>query len=346
MRFLNILALGIAFLLCSLQMQGQATAEPGKYPVDYDTNYIKDYRHRLNLSAVSEIKANGIGILTPDDKLLIYLTNIPIPNYGFMFSYRWLNLQLTVPVPALSTTLPNRGETKSYALGLGLTTRKWHVRNFFEFFKGYYISNPEIIFPDLPPGSNIILADMASRTYYLTAHYMVNGNRYSHRSLLWQSEVQKKSAGSLFMGGTFGLKRINSSEDILPDPIEADVNEASYLHSGLNLGYAYTLVLGKYFNVSVAAIPGLNYTWAAYKTFSAQEIVFTNGLGFNMEGRFQVLFQKGNFYAGANYTGFLLTDYLKTDYPIGSAHNYLRVNVGYRFKIKPIKFLKPIWLSN
>ncbi len=346
MRFLLVNTLCIAFLLFAKPLVGQELREPGKYPVDYDTTYIKDYRHRLNLSGVAEVKANSIGILTPDDKLLVYLTNIPIPNYGFMVSYRWLNLQLTVPVPALSTTLPDRGETKSYALGLGLTTRKWHVRNFFEYFKGYYISNPELIFPDLPPGSNLVLADMASRTYYLTAHYMVNGNRYSHRSLLWQSEVQKKSAGSLFMGGTFGLKRINSPQDILPDPILADVNEASYLHSGLNLGYAYTQVLGKYFNVSLAAIPGLNYMWAAYKTSAAQENVFTNGVGFNMEGRFQVLFQKGNFFAGANYTGFLLTDYLKTDYPIGSAHNYLRINVGYRFKVKPIKFLKPIWLSN
>jgi hypothetical protein len=282
----------------------------------------------------------------PDDNVLIYLTNIPIPNYGFMLSYRWLNLQLTVPVPALSVTRPDRGETKSYALGLGLTTRKWHVRNFFEYFKGYYISNPDVVFPDFPPDSYIVLADMASRTYYLTAHYMVNGNKYSHRALLWQSEVQKKSAGSLFMGGTFGLKRINSPEDILPDPIEADVNEASYVHAGWNLGYAYTLVFCKYFNVSIAAVPGLNYTWAAYKTLDNHETVFTNGVGFNMEGRFQVAFQKDNFFAGFNYTGFLLTDYLKTDYPIGSAHNYLRINVGYRFKVKPIKFLKPIWLSN
>jgi hypothetical protein len=327
-------------------MVGQHLEEPGVYPVDYDTNYIKDFRHRLNLSLVSEVKANGIGILTPENKVLVYLTNLPIPNYGFMLSYRWLNLQLTLPIPVLSTTLPNRGETKSYSLGLGLTTRKWHVRNFFEYFKGYYISNPQVIFPNFPPDNYIILADMASRTYYLTANYMVNGNRYSHRSLLWQSEVQKKSAGSLFMGGSFGLKRINSPQDILPDPIETDVNEANYLHSGLNLGYAYTLVLGKYFNVSLAAIPGFNYTWAAYKTSDAQENVFANGFGFNMEGRFQVLFEKGNFYAGANYTGFLITDYLNAEYPIGSAHNYLRINVGYRFKVKPIKFLKPIWLSN
>lgn len=327
-------------------LAGQVDPDQGKYPVDYDTNYIQDFRHRLNLSFVSELKVNSIGIITPDDKVLIYQTNLPIPNYGFMFSYRWVNLQLTVPVPAISTTLPDRGETRSYALGLGFTTRKWYIRNFFEYYQGYYISNPELIFPNLPAGSTIILDDMTSRTYYLTAYYMINGNRYSHRSLLWQSELQRKSAGSLFTGGSFGLKRINSSEDLLPDPIEADVNQASYLLGGLNLGYAYTLVLGKHFNVSLALIPGVSYTWASYITLDDQENVFSNGFGLNAEGRFQVLFEKGNFYAGANFTGYLLTDYLRTDYPIGSAYNYFRVNFGYRFKMKPIKFLKPFGLSN
>jgi hypothetical protein len=327
-------------------LAGQVDPDQGKYPVDYDTNYIEDFRHRLNLSFVTEVKANGIGIITPENKVLLYLTNIPIPNYGFMFSYRWLNLQLTLPIPALSTPLADKGETTNYSLGLGLTTRKWYVRNFFEYFQGYYISNPEVVFPDIPADSTIVLDDLRSRTYYLTGYYMINGNRYSHRSLLWQSEVQKKSAGSLFTGGNFGLRSIDASQDILPDPIEVDVNEARYLFAGINLGYAYTLVLGKHFNISLALIPGASYTWAAYTTLDQQENVFSNGYVLNMEGRFQMLFQKGNFYAGANYTGYLITDFLKTEYPIGSSHNYIRVNLGYRFKLKPIKFLKPLGLSN
>lgn len=327
-------------------LAGQVDPDQGKYPVDYDTNYIEDFRHRLNLSFVTEVKANGIGIITPENKVLLYLTNIPIPNYGFMVSYRWLNLQLTLPIPALSTPLDDKGETTNYSLGLGLTTRKWYVRNFFEYFQGYYISNPDVVFPDIPADSTILLDDMRSRTYYLTAYYMINGNRYSHRSLLWQSEVQKKSAGSLFTGGNFGLRGIDASQDILPDPIEVDVNEARYLFAGLNLGYAYTLVLSKHFNISLALIPGASYTWASYTTLDHQENVFSNGFGLNMEGRFQMLFQKGNFYAGANYTGYLITDFLKTEYPIGSSHNYIRVNLGYRFKLKPIKFLKPLGLSN
>jgi hypothetical protein len=343
----NSILFSLCFVALSyMSLSGQVDPDQGKYPADYDTNYIQDFRHRLNVSLVTEVKANGIGLLTPDNQLLLYQTNMPIPNYGFMFSYRWANFQFTLPVSGLSYTRPDRGQTRSFALALSLTGRKYYFRNFYEYFKGYYISNPEIIFPGTPPASNLLYPDLESSTYYATFYYGVNGEKYSHRSLLWQSEIQKKSAGSLLIGGAAGFKSIRSPQDILPGPFVEDVNAAQYLLVGLNIGYAYTLVLWKNFNTSLAVIPGVNYVNGQYSSNISDSKSFRNDLGINAEGRFQFLYEHENFYSGVSYTLYVLTDFLGQEYPVGSAHNYLKFNVGYRFRIKPIKFLKPLGLSN
>lgn len=325
----------------------QVDDDQGKYAPDYDTNYIVDFRHRLNLSIVTEAKANLIGFTAPNDNILLYSTNLPLPNYGVMASYRWLNFSLTFPINGISYANPDNGKTSSFSAALGLTGRKWYLRNFLERFKGYYLTNPQNLFPDWRVGApNPTFPDMESLTYYATAYYGFNGNKYSHRSLLWQSEIQRKSAGSFLAGGTAGFKLIRSPTDIFMDSTAVDVNAAQYLVFGLNIGYAYTLVIKKNLNLSLAVIPGGNYTRGTYYNNQNEETTFKNDFGLNAEGRFQVWYEHENFYMGLAYTLYLLTDFIGDQYPVGSAHNYLKFNIGWRFRMKPIKFLKPLGLSN
>ncbi len=336
------------FWLCTqLVANAQVDPDQGKYPPDYDTNYIIDFRHRLNLSLVAEAKVNVIGLTAPNDKLIVYNTNLPLPNYGLMFSYRWLNFSMSFPIKGISFANPENGETKSISAALALTGRKWYLRNFIERFKGYYLANPQNLFENWPVGApNPTYPDMETLTYYATAYYGFNGYKYSHRSLLWQSEMQQKSAGSLLVGGTAGFKLIRSPSDIFLDPTTPAINAARYIVVGLNIGYAYTLVVTKNLNLSLAVIPGGNYTSGTYTNNQDKQRSFKSDFGLNAEGRFQIWYEHENFYTGLAYTLYLLTDFIGDEYPIGSAHNYLKFNIGWRFKMKPIKFLKPLGLSN
>jgi hypothetical protein len=325
----------------------QVDDDQGKYPPDYDTNYIIDFRHRLNLSLVTEAKANVIGLTSPNDKIILYNTNLPLPNYGIMLSYRWLNFSFTLPIMGISFANPQNGGTSSFSAALGLTGRKWYLRNFFERFQGYYLANPQNLFDNWPVGAaNPTFPDMESLTYYATAYYGFNGEKYSHRSLLWQSEMQRKSAGSVLIGGTAGFKLIRSPQDIFLDSTTAAINAARYAVLGVNVGYAYTLVVRKNLNLSLAIIPGANYTNGSYTNNQDEQQEFKNDFGLNAEGRFQIWYEHENFYMGLAYTLYMLTDFFEEEYPIGSAHNYLKFNIGWRFRVKPIKFLNPIGLSN
>jgi len=321
--------------------------EQGQYVADYDTSYVKDFRHRFNLSFLTEAKQNTINALSSSRKIINYQTNLSLPTYGIMFSYRWLNAQLSIPVPGISYTAPDRVNTRSYALGLGFTARKWYLKNFFEYFKGYYMSNPWVVFPAYKPGEIKPYNNMESITYYFTAYYGFNGNKYSHKALLWQSEIQKKSAGSLLMGVTGGYKWIASDQSIFDsEPLNAPVNAVQYYVLGLNIGYAYTFKIGKRFSLSGLIVPGANYITARYNSNVDSYIAYENSFGLNAEARLQLFWEKGNYYSGLGYTGYVLTNLLSDETPVGSTHNYIRFNFGYRFKLRPIKFLKPFVLSN
>ncbi len=338
-----------AFLLLCAWTAVFSQPEPGQYAVDYDTSYVKDYRHRLNLSFLTEARQNTINALTANNKIINYQTNLPLPTYGVMFSYRWLNAQLSIPLPGISYTSPNKVHTDSYAFGLGFVARKWYFKNFLEYFKGYYMSNPEVVFPEYQniPDGIIPYENMKSLTYLFTAYHAIGGKKYSHRALLWQSEVQKKSAGSFLAGITGGYKTINSDKPIFTsEEMDADVNELEYFVVGFNMGYTYTFRMWQHFNLSFMLVPGANYFVTNYSSNESPTKMTANNFGFNAEYRTQFSYENGNFFGGLSYVGYALTNIITHETPIGSTHNYLRLNFGYRLKLKPIKFLKPIGLSN
>jgi hypothetical protein len=337
------------FLSACFMFDAKAQPEQGQYVPDYDTSYIRDFRHRLNLSIVAEGKQNTINALSSSKKIINYQTNLPLPNYGIMLSYRWINLLVTVPMPGISYTRPDRGETRSYAVGLGFTTRKWYFRNFLEYFKGYYMSNPWVVDPGFAQGIDKlpVFPNMESLTYYLTGYYGLNGKKYSHRALLWQSEMQKKSAGSFLMGFTGAYKNIKSPQAIfISEELQAGVNALEYYVAGFNLGYTYTFAIGRHFNASAMLVPGMTYVFGAYQSDQSTISISENSFGLSGEGRVQVFYEKDNFFTGLSYTGYVFTNLITDETKVGSTHNYLRLNVGYRFKLKPIKFLKPFGLSN
>ena len=134
------------FLAISFCTQAQ-DLEQGQYEPDYDTNYIQDFRHRLNIAMLIGAKEHTLNATAPNEKTLLYRTNLPFPQYGIMLSYHWVNLAFTFPVPGLSYTGNGDGETINWNLGLGFTGRHWYSRVFYEYFKGYYVANPEVITP-------------------------------------------------------------------------------------------------------------------------------------------------------------------------------------------------------
>jgi len=318
------------------------------YVIDYDTNYIKDHRHRLNLSLITDFRNSSLSVLTPDGKLANYFTNLPVPTYGAFVSYRWLNAGISLPIRGLSYLPPDRGESSSQNFALGITSRRWYFRNTLDIFEGYYNSNPQVFDPDyfLTNSQLPVVESMRSTTLFSSFNFVWNGDKYSHRSLMFQSEFQKKSAGSMLFGAS-AIGRWVYSDEVITTRDTVDVYSVNYAFIGFNFGYVYTWALWRHLNLSAMLLPGVNYSMGAYNTtFSASEEPFLKGVGVHAEARFQVLYQLDNFFTGLAITSYSTSNISGNQSPLAVSNNFLRFNLGYRFKMKPIKILKPYGLSN
>ncbi len=326
--------------------------EQGQYAIDYDTNFIADYRHKMSVSALFEFKNYVLAVFRPNQKLLSYSSNLPKPLYGINFSYRWLNFSFSTAIPKLSVSNPNFETSKGFAFALSTIGRKVYLRHFYEQYSGYRLINPEEVdskyyetfnqVPDYPK--------LLTRTYFLTLYYGFNGNKFSYRNLVWQSENQKKSAGTFLVGASGGFKWIDSEKIIIPTTFEniepVGVVEMNYFNFGINAGYAYTLVIPKNFNISLLVVPGLQYINGYYKYNTGINQDFETKIGMNIESRLQLGYNSQNFFGNISYSAYALRNWISDAPPIGSVHNYFKVSLGYHFKVKPIKLFKPFGLSN
>ncbi len=117
--------------------------------------------------------------------------------------------------------------------------------------EGYYVENTEDFLPDWIEGVDpyIQLSDFKSQVWGMSTSYVFNQN-FSFRNILYNTEWQKKSAGSFIPTLYYSYDRlsytfedIKSKEDILP--------------IRLGLGYYYTLVLKEHWFISGNLSPSL-----------------------------------------------------------------------------------------
>jgi len=84
-----------------------------------------------------------------------------------------------------------------------------------------------------------------------------------------QNEWQKKSAGSLLVGGLVFYGQIKGDSSMIPKQVESSFPKASGIDNvnvfgvGIGGGYAYTLVIAKHFFLTGSAIVNLNANFSA-----------------------------------------------------------------------------------
>ena len=163
--------------------------------------------------------------------------------------------------------------------------------------KGYYIENTGDFIPGWTEGTDpyIQIPDMTNRVYGMSTSYVFNPN-FSFRNVIYQTEWQKKSAGSfiptLFYSYdkfSYTLQDIKSEEDVFP--------------IRLALSYYYTLVVHENWFVGANLSPSLGVRFSKF-TLTENDIstgenntYFTNIL----EGGLQIGYASRKIIFGAGF---------------------------------------------
>src|SRR5690606_24600135 len=94
-----------------------------------------------------------------------------------------------------ANNLARKGPTRQFAFRFGITRRAIWSNFFYLNFKGLYLENPNLAYPEwnFQADGYLQRPDLRKHTLFANTTYAFNAKKFSYRAALWQSELQKKS---------------------------------------------------------------------------------------------------------------------------------------------------------
>ncbi len=211
---------------------------------------------RGNISqTIVSMKTNG-SVLDEEYDNDTRLVTRPSKKIGFKVGYRGCGIGYMV----------NVGGDKGTRLTLGATGKSYSLNVRYHSFEN---SHPDIDMvsdllteEDLVEMKNVKLIDpIKVKTLLADAYYMFNGKKFSYAAAYKQSVIQKRSAGSLIVGGMFNYTDINYAADSNGDLIFLmhGLGRVKLWQGSVGVGYAYNWVPCRGLLINVMAMPMLTF---------------------------------------------------------------------------------------
>jgi hypothetical protein len=274
---------------CAVQpsrAQSQVQVSPPK--IHYDTNYVESYRGYLMPRFHITRKTTGIRYHNAEKGYSLRYQPNKTFNIGVGMTYKFLTLKIGIGV------LPpyeSRGKTRDLDLQFNSYGKRLATDVILQFYKGFYLPAQT---SGMPAQEFYVRPDLAVSALGGTVQYVFNNRKFSYRAAFQQTELQKKSAGTILVGMELFMGRFRADSTIVPSAIqrvESDgLRKMRFIEFGPNVGYAYTWVLNKFFLTTIASI-GLNgginrfYDGDGATTFTgfSPNTVFKVSAGYNIK---------------------------------------------------------------
>ena len=154
-----------------------------------------------------------------------------------------------------------KGRTESFDFQIHHYASSYVVDLTIQKYKGFYTENRS--------GKDIRLyPDLRIIQYGIQGQYVLNHKKFSYKAAFTQSEKQMQKAGSFLIGGGVYFT------DLKADSTLVNESGTSYdnFQFGLNGGYAYTWVLGRYWLISTSLTLGVNLGNEQIRHFAKRKI--------------------------------------------------------------------------
>ena len=235
---------------------------------DQDTNYIKSQVDRLS---VKLLVLNKFNYFQMTDKYLgnsiRFRPDLGI-NFGVGIAFKWLALDLSANFGLQEEQIDN---TRYRDLQIKAFSSKQYLRARYQYYSGYKIEYIRGFDLDLSDDTNK-RPDIRTIQLGLQYLYVFNCGKFSLRAPFVQNELQRKSAGSVLIGGGFHLYNLDADSSLITTDMDPYFNNSMHISQlnvntlSVSLGYIYTFVLGKRFFITLGLIPGLGLNGGDYRT--------------------------------------------------------------------------------
>src|SRR3954447_17114841 len=230
-------------------------------PPDHDTTYYVTYPGILVGRLYFSKKYSSFTLPAPDNGQDIEYKPNSLLTMGLGATYNHLTLNLSYGFNFLNNNSDNKGKTKSLDLQAHLYPHKWALDILAVQHKGLYIQKEGYAADN--NNSYYYRPDTKQLFIGFFGYRVLNPERFSFNAAMTQTEWQKKSAGSLLLGGLAYYGQIKGDSSLVPAKIEevfpqaAGINNINFIGVGIGGGYAYTLVVAKHFYISASTIANI-----------------------------------------------------------------------------------------
>ena len=298
---------------------------------NHDTAYIKSYAEILNVKLLGINKINFFQATgSQSDATVRYRPDRQI-NLGIGVAYKWFAIDL-----AFNVGIQEKSDIENsnfFDFQGTIFNSKQMISASLQYYYGYQLSDYSG-FP-IENGSNKNIAREDVRTTLISLQYLFayNYDKFSIKAPFILNEVQRKSAGSLLLGGSFKSFVMDADSTLAPSQsvglVEFPVTDVNNLRVGMNLGYMYSFVFLDGFFITLSFIPeiGVNIGdyQANYRTQFDRHISFgyktMSALGYNSE----------RFYTGLQVIGESFNINLDDQYKMWVGNGKAKFFIGYRF---------------
>ncbi|MBN3036805.1 MAG: DUF4421 family protein [Bacteroidales bacterium] len=236
-------------------------------------DYITDQTGLLLVRVYGVQKYNTFSLY--DDSVRQSIDYSPNGNFniGLGVNYKWIGVWAAFSFPFINGDDDIYGKTERFDFQTNIFTRRFLLDGYIQYYKGFYISNPEIHIGGWEEGMAYPQrSDIATGTLGINGIYIFNHHRYSARAAFIQNEIQRRNAGSFLLGGLVSLFATAADSAYLPLETalrfkkENNITSASVGNFGLLFGYTYTFIIWKKFNVSLTLMPSISVQRFSYET--------------------------------------------------------------------------------
>jgi hypothetical protein len=307
-----------------------------------DTTYIKDISEKLIIKINRDSRVDSFTIRDKENSSTTIRPN-DRKNYFISLDYKFIGFSIGLPKSWSENSYENylKGKTTDFNLNFTFFLNNWVQAVYYNTTKGYYIDSSDLSFED-STGENTPypqLPNFKIRRIGGSTTYAVNGNKFSYRSFLQQTQIQKKNAGSILP--CLSYEYYYSTDKNEDSPTESYKKNLSLTAS---IGYQYNWVVFKNLNFSggINTGYGLGYV-KSYEPIMADEKQYWEQkitLNFNVN----LNYQWKNLFCGIQVSS--LNNFIKEEeLSINNAINYENIYLGYRFNAPRI-IKKPVtWLE-
>lgn len=301
--------------------------------ISHDSTYYQSFPGKLTGRYYFSQKFTGVDVIDKLNEIpdLIYRPNTSL-NMGVGASYKAINLNLAFSFGFLNKGRGREVDTKYLDLQFHTFPDRWALDGYFQFYQGFQLVPKGKFAGD---GEDYYKRrDIKIREIGASANYVFNGGKFSYKAAFFQSEWQKKSAGTPLVGFEAYGGTVKGDSSLIPkvagELSDREFNRVSFFELGPNLGYAYTLVIAKHFFLMGSATGNLGFGFTQSRG-NSKEINWAVNANYLLKASVGFNFERWAINANYVYNNVRLAKI--KDFSNGVVTGNYRLNFIYRFDL-------------